>query len=79
MAMNPMQLFQLKDRLRIFREQHPKVLDFLHAVAQNNIQPGVVMELRVTDNDNKTMVTNIKLTQEDIETFQMLKDLRGQS
>ena len=27
MAMNPMQLMQLAERLRIFRSQHPKVLD----------------------------------------------------
>lgn len=78
MAINPLQLFQLKDRLRIFREQHPKVLEFLQAVAENNIQPGVVMELRVTDTDNKTMVTNIRLTPEDIETFKMLKELKGE-
>ena len=51
MAVNPMQLMQMADRLRIFREQHPKVLEFLHAVARDNIEPGVVMELRVTDND----------------------------
>ena len=27
MAMNPMQLMQLAERLRIFRSQHPKVLE----------------------------------------------------
>ena len=31
MAMNPMQLMQMAERLRIFKEQHPRVLDFLHA------------------------------------------------
>ena len=79
MAMNPMQLMQLAERLRIFKEQHPRVLDFLHAVARNNIQPGVVMELRVTDNDGKTMVTNIKLTPEDVETIEIIKNIKGES
>ena len=74
-----MQLVQLAERLRIFKSQHPKVLEFLHAVARDNIQPGVVMELRVTDLDGKVSVTNIKLTQEDIETFEILKGIKGES
>ncbi len=77
MAMNPMQLMQLAERLRIFRSQHPKVLDFMHDVVRNDLQPGVVMELRVTDNDGKTSVTNIRLTEEDVETIGILKELRG--
>ncbi len=79
MAMNPMQLLQLSERLKIFREQHPRVLEFLHAVARNNIQPGVIMELRVTDNDGRTTVTNIRLTPEDVETIQIIKNLKGES
>ena len=69
MAMNPMQLMQLAERLRIFRSQHPKVLEFMHDVVRNDLQPGVVMELRVTDNDGRTSVTNIRLTEEDVETI----------
>ena len=49
MAMNPMQLLQLSERLKIFREQHPRVLEFLHAVARDNIQPGVIMELNKSE------------------------------
>ena len=77
MAMNPMQLMQLAERLRIFKSQHPKVLDFMHDVVRNDLQPGVVMELRVTDNDGKTSVTNIRLTEEDVETIGILKEPRG--
>ena len=77
MAVNPMQLMQMADRLRIFREQHPKVLEFLHAAARDNIEPGVVMELRVTDNDGRVSVTNIRLTPEDVETIGIIKGLKG--
>ena len=77
MAVNPMQLMQMAERLRIFREQHPKVLEFLHAVAMDNIEPGVVMELRVTDNDGRVSVTNIRLTPEDVETIGIIKGLKG--
>jgi len=79
MAVNPMQLMQLAERLKIFRQQHPKVLDFVSAMARNNIQPGVIMELRVTDTDGKVSVTNIRLTEEDVETFEILKNIKGES
>ncbi len=79
MAMNPMQLLQLSERLKIFREQHPRVLEFLHAVARDNIQPGVIMELKVTDNEGRTKVTNIRLTPEDVETIGIIKNLKGES
>ena len=79
MAVNTMQLMQLAERLKIFRQQHPKVLDFVSAMARNNIQPGVIMELRVTDTDGKVSVTNIRLTEEDVETFEILKNIKGES
>lgn len=79
MAMNPMQLLQLSERLKIFREQHPRVLEFLHVVARDNIQPGVIMELKVTDNEGRTKVTNIRLTPEDVETIGIIKNLKGES
>ena len=65
MAMNPMQLVQMAERLRIFRSQNP------------NLEPGVVMELKVTDNNGKVSVTNIRLTPEDIETIEIIKSIRG--
>ena len=79
MAMNPMQLMQLAERLRIFRSQHPKVLEFLQAVIKNNLEPGVVMELKVTDNNGKVSVTNIRLTPEDIETIEIIKSIKGEN
>ena len=79
MAMNPLQVLQLSERLKIFREQHPRVLEFLHAVARDNIQPGVIMELKVTDNEGRTKVTNIRLTPEDVETIGIIKNLKGES
>ena len=42
MAMNPMQLMQLAERLRIFRSQHPKVLEFMHDVVRNDLQVQIL-------------------------------------
>ena len=77
MAVNPMQFMQLADRLRIFQSQHPRVIDFLRDGGRNSLEPGVVMELRVTDNNGRTSVTNIRLTQEDMETIEIIKNLKG--
>ena len=79
MGKNPLQLMQLAERLKIFRQQHPKVLDFIQAIGRNNLQPGVVLELRVTDLDGKVAVTNMRLTEEDIETIGIIRNLKGES
>jgi len=77
MAKNPLQFMQLAERLKIFREQHPRVLDFIQAVGRNYLQPGVILELRVTDLDGKVSVTNMRLTEEDVETIGIIKNLKG--
>lgn len=77
MAKNPLQFMQLAERLKIFREQHPRVLDFIQAVGRNNLHPGVILELRVTDLDGKVSVTNMRLTEEDVETIGIIKNLKG--
>ena len=76
---NPFQFMQLAERLRIFKQQHPRVLDFIQAIGRNNLQPGVVLELRVTDLDGRVSVTNMRLTEEDIETIGIIKNLKGDS
>ncbi len=76
MAINPMQLLKLKERLDIFRSQHPKVRPFFHAV-RNTVSEGAVMELKVTSPEGKSLVTNIRLTPEDMETLEILRELRA--
>ena len=77
MALNPKQLMQLAERWRIFKDQHPRVIDFVRAVGRDGLQPGMIMELRGTDTGGKTSVTNIRVTPEDVETIGILKSLRN--
>ena len=77
MAVNPKQLMQMADRLRIFKEQHPRVLEFISAVGRSSLQPGVILELKVTETDGRTSVTNMRLTPEDIATIEIIKSLKG--
>ena len=77
MAMNPKQLMQLAERWKILKEQHPRVIEFVRSLGRNSIQPGVILELKVTDNDGRVSVTNMRLTEEDVETIAIPKSLRG--
>ena len=70
--MNPMALLQMKDRFEIFQQEHPKVLPFLNAVWANALQTGTVLELKVTTPEGKELTSNIRLTENDIETIRML-------
>lgn len=73
MAMNPSSLLKLRKRYQIFSQQHPKILMFFKNVFAREIEPGTVIEIKVTDNQGKSAVTNMRLTPEDVESIQMLR------
>ena len=75
MAMNPMALLQLKERLNLFNQDHPKMRPFLTAV-RDKMQEGTILELKVTDVEGKEMVSNIRLTANDMETFRILANMK---
>jgi hypothetical protein len=74
MNMNPMLLMQLQQRLSLFQHDHPKVLPFIQAVGNNAVQEGTVFAVKVTTPDGKVLESNIKLTANDIETINMIKN-----
>ena len=77
MAVNPMELMKLGERLRIFNSQHPRVGAVLKDVSANAIGEGAVIELKVTSAEGKEFVTNIKVIKEDMETIEILKNTRS--
>ena len=76
MAVNPMDLMKLGERLKIFRQQHPKVRPFLSEVRGKALTPGAILEIRVTDVEGREYVSNIRVTEEDVETLRILSSLR---
>lgn len=74
---NPMKILQLKGMLSGFTSRHPKFPNFLKAVHQNALQEGSILEIQVTTPDGAKFTSNLKITQEDIELFQQLKELRS--
>lgn len=73
--MNPMQLLKMKSAWDRFQAAHPKFPLFLNSVMQNGIHEGTILEFKVTEPDGRTFCSNLKISREDLELFQELKEL----
>ncbi len=72
--MNPMAMMKIKPLLEKFRDNHPKVPMFFTAAA-GSIQEGSVIELSIQAPDGKHICTNIRVTADDIELINFLKEM----
>lgn len=75
MAVNPMKLLQLKSLWDRFSANHPKFTMFLQAVGQSGIREGSVIEITVTTPEGDRISSNLKVTADDMELVQSLKEL----
>ena len=75
--MNPMDMMQIVGRISIFKKQHPKFGMFLSSISQNGVKKGDILEIKYKAEDGRESVANIKLTDDDIETLNMLKNMRN--
>ncbi|WP_029233255.1 hypothetical protein [Butyrivibrio sp. VCB2006] len=78
MNMNPMLFMQLQQRLSLFQQDHPKVMPFMQAVGSTAVTEGTVFAVKVTTPDGKVLESNIKLTANDIETINLMKNTNMQ-
>lgn len=76
MRINPMALLGLKGDFDKFKDNHPKFLQFAKAFTRAGIQEGTIMECKVITADGQELQTNIKITADDLELFEKLKNLR---
>lgn len=72
--MNPMAMLKLKTYLEHFKQNHPKVISFFSA-ASCLVDKDSVIELKVTSPEGKTIVTNMKVSEDDIALIAELKKL----
>ena len=80
MAFNFQQMAMLqrgKVLLEKFRTEHPKFPLFLNAVQQDGIKVGSVLEISVTSPEGKNYTTNIRITDNDMELLEMVRNLRS--
>ncbi len=75
MAINPMQLMGMRSDFEKFRNNHPKFIQFVQAMAQGGLQEGTILECKVINPDGREMQANIKISQDDLELIQKIKGL----
>ena len=74
--MNPTDIFKFKSMWDGFTSRHPKFPLFLNAVAQNGITEGTIIEIQIKNPDGREFASNLKISKEDLELFQQMKDMR---
>ena len=72
--MNPAKLFKIKNSWDTFSKNHPKFVKYLDAVRQDALKEGTVITINVTTAEGRTLESNIKLTQADIELLRELSE-----
>jgi hypothetical protein len=75
--MNPAKLLKMKSVLDKFSKSHPKFVQFLDVAQKNAIEEGTVIDINVTSASGKTLSSNLKLTQSDVEMFRELSGMFG--
>lgn len=74
--MNPLDILKFKSLWDDFTSRHPKFPMFMNAVLHNGVKEGTVFEIQVKDPDGKEFASNLKITKEDMELFEKLKQMR---
>lgn len=77
--MNPLKLMQMKSSWDRFQRNHPKFLGFLNAIQRQGIREGMILEFKVTSPEGEELVTNMKVTADDIALFRELQELAKSS
>lgn len=74
---NPMEMMKVLGMWNTFKSNHPKFPKFMAAAARPGILvENTILEMKITTADGKTLETNLKITQSDLELFEQLKTLQ---
>ena len=70
--MNPMGFMQLKPLIEQFQARHPRFVEFFGYAGQH-IQENSLLEISITDASGSKIVTNIRITPEDLELVEQIR------
>ena len=71
---NPIKLMKMKNAWSRFADNHPKFPLFLNANVKRGVQEGTIFEFKVTSPDGQELVTNMRLSADDIELWKELSE-----
>ena len=75
-GINHLKLLQVKGACEQFQIRHLKFPACLNAAAGINLKEGTIIDVTITSPDGGQIGTNLKLTAEDLQLFQELKEMR---
>lgn len=71
-------LLKARQAWSIFTNNHPKFPMFIKAVSKEGIKEGTIISVSVETPEGKKMDTNIKVTESDLQLFEMIKGMGNQ-
>ncbi len=77
MAMNPMKLLKLKDRYKLFKKDHPKLIAFGGVAANGSLVEGARVDIKITTPEGKAIATDFELTANDVASIKLIKEIKG--
>ena len=72
---NPTIMFQVKSMWDKFTANQPKLPALFRAAAQLSMDEGTVIEVKITKSNGQSLAANVKLTAEDMELFDKIKEM----
>ena len=67
--------FLLLPSVLFAQQEHPKIIAFFKAIGNDSMQEGTIIAVKVTTPDGKEIESNIKITANDITTFQQMMEI----
>lgn len=59
-----------------FTKNHPKFPQFIKALQSNGIKADTVIDIKITYPDGKTVDSNLKISEQDLQLIEELKKLK---
>lgn len=75
--MNAQAMMQLMSAFNTFKNNHPKFVSFAEHFMKTGVPEGSVIEISVTRPGEEPVVSNLKITQSDLDLIRSLKDIRS--
>lgn len=75
---NPAIAMKLMSAGNQFKSSHPKFTAFLNTILSTGMPEGTIIEITVTKPDQEPITSNLRVTQQDLELVETLKELGKQ-
>ena len=75
--MNAQAMMQLMSAFNTFKNNHPKFVSFAERFIKTGVPEGSIIEISITRPGEEPVVSNLKITQSDLDLIRSLKDLRS--